>query len=279
MQLERYKKIAGEFFLVLETGKRVSSRLVGFQTNATHLTYADPIFTKLLAHAISLYRLSPQLEETNVELWDMPSACAVARCIIEAHDVLEYIAFAAISEQDREFRLLVWKLHDQQRRSKMLHSMQSTHPEAMPIHNRAAELLNKVEAHPLFQTMNKSIQGHIRSGDAPAFLLSQRDRNVANGVNHQYHTVATMALSQYVHTLPMSVHQLFEFKAGTPEALHLSSMPIQYSLGFMARAIERMVETFPSGAVSLTPEQATVLSVWGAIVQDRVTPSPSSKGA
>lgn len=272
MDVDRYKEILGELEMLIEVGTSVSQRLVGTAPANLHQSYADPIFTKLLCHAISLHKLSPQLDsEITQQLWDMPSACAVARCIIEAHDVLEYIAFGEVSEQERAFRLLVWKLHDQQRRSNMLHSIQSIDPQAIEIHTRAAGLAKEAEAHPWFQNIDKKAQARIRAGDAPSFLLSQRALNKANGVNHEYHVASTMMLSQYVHTLPISVHQLIEFKAGTPEALHMSSMPIQYSLGFLARAIARMVETFPQADQELTEEQLTIFSRWNAVVENGVT--------
>lgn len=266
MDVERYKKIVDELVLLFGVGKKVSERLAGTVPALPHHSYADAIFTKLLAHSASLHKLSPQFGEG--ELWDMPSACAVARCIIEAHDVLEYIALAAVSEQEGAFRRLVWKLHDQQRRSKMLRAMNSTHPEAQAIHARSADLNRTVQNHACFNTLNNSLKKRIVSNDAPAFLLSQREQNQSNGVNHDYHTIATMTLSQHVHTFPMSVHQLFEFKAGAPEALHMSSIPIQYTNGFLARAIGRMVESFPGGAMPLTTQEDAVLTMWRCIVQD-----------
>ncbi|RYX80151.1 hypothetical protein EON83_29840 [bacterium] len=258
--------------MFIELGTQVSQRLVGTEPQSPHHSYADPIFTKLLCHAISLHRLSPQFDPNQAhELWDMPSACAVARCIIEAHDVLEYIALADVPEEERSFRLLVWKLHDQQRRSSMLTSIKSVDPRAQEIHNTAAELKKEAEQHSWFQKINKQQQNRIRSGDAPSYLLPHRELNIANGVNHDYHVSATMMLSQYVHTLPMAVHQLQEFKAGTPEALHLSSMPIQYSLAFLARAIMRMAEVFPHGNLEINNHQTQVFNRWFSVAENGVT--------
>ncbi|MGJ7483973.1 hypothetical protein ACSFA2_01870 [Variovorax sp. LT2P21] len=272
MEVTRYREILGELEIFIELGKQVSLHLVGIEPEHHHCSYADPIFTKLLCHAISLHRLSPQLDQSQgQQLWDMPSACAVARCIIEAHDVLEYIALANISEEERSFRLLVWKLHDQQRRSSMLNSINSHDPRARDIHNKADELQKEAEQHPWFPNINLGYQKRIRSGDAPSYLLSQRELNKANGVNHDYHVAATMMLSQYVHTLPMAVHQLLEFKAGTPEALHLSSMPVQYSLAFLARTITRMAEVFPQGNVEITEQQSDVFSRWLSVSEKGVT--------
>jgi Family of unknown function (DUF5677) len=272
VEAHRYKQIVGELEMFIEIGMQVSQRLVGTEPEHRHHSYADPIFTKLLCHAISLRRLSPQFDpKKEHELWDMPSACAVARCIIEAHDVLEYIALAKIPEEERSFRLLTWKLHDQQRRSRMLNAIKSNDPRAQEIHTRAIALQEEAEQHPFFKKLNPGQRKKIEDGDAPSYLLSQKELNAANGVNHEYHVAATMMLSQYVHTLPMAVHQLQEFKAGTPGALHLSSMPIQYSLAFLARSITRMAEVFPQGNLELDDQQSKIFSQWFAVAAKGVS--------
>lgn len=272
VHMNRYKQIVEELEMFIKLGVQVSQRLVGTVPEHRHHSYADPIFTKLLCHAISLQRLSPQIDpQIEHELWDMPSACAVARCIIEAHDVLEYIALANVSEEERSFRLLVWKLHDQQRRSSMLKSLQSVDPRAHEIHKLALALQKEAEQHPWFQKIQPEQRKRIRTGDAPSYLLSQKKLNAFNGVNHEYHVTATMMLSQYVHTLPIAVHQLKDFKAGTPGALHLSSMPVQYSLAFLARAITRMAEVFAHGNLKINEQQSKVVSQWLAVAKNGVT--------
>ena len=131
MKQERYAEILGEFEALQRLGTAVSNRLVGTVPQARHLSYADLIYTKLLCHAVSLHKLSPQIESSSkYELWDLPSACAIARCIIEVHDVLGYMVFSEVSPEERDFRLILWRLHDQQRRSKMLKSIQSQDPRA-----------------------------------------------------------------------------------------------------------------------------------------------------
>ena len=271
MEIAKYEEILSELEMFISIGTSVSNRLVGTTTNDMHQSYADPIFSKLICHAISLHKLSPQIKKFNsTQIWDVPSACAVARCIIDAYDVLEYIALVNTEELERSFRLLVWRTHDQQRRSHMLHSIQSKNPIALEIHAQANELVRQAEQHPWFSRIEKNIQNRIKNGDAPSFLISHKQLNAANGVNHEYYVSAKMMLSQHVHTFPMATHQLLEFKAGTPEALHLSSMPIQYSLGYLARAIRRMAEMFLHGDLDITDEQSLALEVWIAVVEKGV---------
>ena len=276
MEFDRYGEILGELEMFISVGTAISHRLTGTAIEQAHESYADLIFTKLLCHAISLRKLSPQMDtDAATQLWDMPSACAIARCIVEAHDALGYIALSQVSNEERSFRVLVWKLHDQQRRSKMLQSMQSMNPQAKAIHASARDLAREAEAHPWFAKIDSGHQKKIRDGDAPSFLLSHKELNASNGVNHDYYLAATMMLSQYVHTLPMSVHQLMNFRAGTPEAIRMSSIPIQYSLGFFARAISRIVKVFPHGDQEITDSQMLSFGRWSGVVENGVTESAS----
>jgi hypothetical protein len=274
---DRYVEIFSDFERLLQCGMEISRLLVGTKTVETHLSYADPIFTKLLCHAISLRTLSPTPKQgVGGELWDLPSACAIARCIIEAHDVLCYLVFNAISLEERELRTLIWKLHDKQRRLKMLEAIKSKDPRVEEIREDIKALLEKVTAHPTFSTLSNHHRKKILC-DAPSFLVSQRELNQANSVNHDYHTSATMWLSQYVHTFPMALHQLFDFKAGTPDALRLSSMPIQYSSGFMAKAIVGMASVFPGANINVTADDAFLFSKWCDIVEQGVVSSTSQE--
>lgn len=276
MEISRYSNIIIELETLISAGAHVSTLLVGTMPSQMHQSFSDPIFTKVLCHAISLHRLTPKPVD-DVELWDMPSACAVARCIIEAHDVLEYIALVEIGDEEREFRLLVWQLHDRHRRLKMARALQSNHSGVHEVSMDAMQLSKRIVAHPVFQKIDAGMKTKIRTGDAPAFLLSQRERNKTNGINHDYYNAATMFLSQYVHTTPMSVHQLMQFKAGTADALRMSSMPIQYSLSFLAQAITRMAETFLKGQTVFSPSQAKALSTWCGIARGGVELSSASR--
>lgn len=272
MNEERYIEIFNEFETMLRIGTEISANLAGTFQHEAHLSYADSIYTKLLCHAISLRKLSPQLGiQSEFEIWDLPSACSIARCIIEAHDVLGYIVFSKISPEEREFRLLLWRLHDQQRRSKILVAIKSADTRSDEIHSQANILTNKAIAHSFFLKLPKNLQNKIKAEDSPAFLLSQRELNKANEINQEYHTSTTMWLSQYVHTFPMSLHQLNTFQAGTIEALHLSTLPIQYTLGFFARAITKMAETFCEADIHLNPQEKVLLSKWCFLVKNGVT--------
>lgn len=263
MTPDRYRKLLYEFDALISHARMISDRLVGRSIEQKFLSYSEAIYTKLICHGISLRKLSPSLSSTQTyELWDVASACAVARALIEAYDALAYIAVHQIESSEREFRVLLWELHDEQRRLAMLKKIGSADPRVADICRRVGELSGMLTAHLFYSDTSKEFRRKVARGEAPPVHLSQRDLNAASGINHEYYITATMWLSQYVHTFPFSLSQLMDFRAGQPAALHLSSMPLQYSMAFLAKAIEGMVRIWPEGDVETSEEVGRMLRSW-----------------
>lgn len=268
MSPERYRKLITEFDELVGQAQAVSGKLVGATVDGVR-SYAEAIFTKLICHALSLRKLSPSPDSKEPELWDLSSASAVARALIESYDALAYIAVHEVSESERQFRILLWELHDQQRRLKMLARVGSVDARIPDMKENASLHRQKILAHPIFTSLARDVQAKIRGGDAPPIHTNQRQLNVVSGVNHDYYVSATMFLSQYVHTYPISVHQLMNFRAGEPDALHLASMPLQYVLPFISKAIDGMERIWPTCAVA--PElEAPSFRMWLNIAAEGV---------
>lgn len=268
MTPDRYRQLLGEFDALISHARAISDRLVGRPIKQKSLSYSDAIYTKLICHGISLRKLSPSVDFAQTsELWDVASACAVARALIEAYDALAYISVHQIDPSEREFRVLLWELHDQQRRLAMLEKIGSADPRIADIRNRVGELSTKLTAHSFFFSTSKDVRGKVARGEAPPMHLNQRDLNAASGINHEYYIAATMWLSQYVHTFPFSLHQLMHFRAGEYDALHVSSMPLQYTMPFLAKAMEGMVDVWPEGEVEPSEGVDRILRSWLAIAQ------------
>lgn len=170
---------------------------------------------------------------------------AVARCAIESHDAFFYIAGDQVESNERAFRLRLWELHDKTRRHKMLEAIGSRDPRTEEIRSEAQELHRLVVEDSYFQSLPIGVRKRIMDDDPPPYHSSQRERCMAAGINFDYYNAVTMQLSQYVHTLPFSIHQLFNFRAGSADALALMSLPGQYTLPFLSKAIQGVRELFP----------------------------------
>lgn len=268
MEWSRYSTLVTEYDAIFSSAKTLSDGLKGLVPTTPHQGYAEQIFVKLLAHSITLRQLSPDPErKKSGELWDLASVSAIARSIVETYDALAYIALGEASLEERQFRILLWELHDANRRCKMLEAIGSSDPRYFDIVAKDQKLHERVVAHALFAQLNKSLQKKVQDREPPSYHLSQRERCLAYRINYDYYNAVTMQLSQYVHTLPFAIHQLFNFKASSPEALHLMSLPMQYSVAFLCRAIEGMRLLFPEMTSRSAPFVEQSIAVWSGVVE------------
>ncbi|TXD01944.1 hypothetical protein FTI75_25125 [Burkholderia pseudomallei] len=270
MTPEKYKEILAEFDTLLLHGHALCDRLTDRAFEGLHLAYVDTIYTKLICHGISLRRLSPTLDAQIApqELWDLPSVCAVARSLIEAYDALAYIGAPDISEKEREFRFLVWNAHDQTRRLSMLKKIGSVDARVGEIRQKAAALSEQIEAHECFTNATKDLQARVTRGEP--FHLTQRELNLAHGINHDFYVAATMFLSQYVHTYPFAIHQLMHAKAGDPGSIQLSSMPLRYTMPFIVKAVDAMTALWPDAQAAVSDDLDMLIRQWRHVAEQGV---------
>lgn len=265
-----YRTKVREFDAVLEHGKAVSAALTGITLTTPQASYGEQIFVKLLAHCVALRRLAPDPTQAMPrQLQDLPSMSAVARCVIESHDAFEYVAGHSVNDAERSFRIRLWELHDATRRLKILARLGSTDPAIAGIRADAARLQLALDAHEHMASLPGELQAALRlrlaRNDPPDFHLSRRQRCEMSGVDADWHEAVTMQLSQHVHTLPFSVHQLMQFQAGTPEALRLMAQPLAFALPFLVRVVQAMDQLMPGRAPKPPSRTARTMAVWQAV--------------
>ncbi len=269
MTPKRYRAVLSEYDALIAHATSISERLTGRPIDGQHMPYVDTIFTKLICHGISLRKLSPPAELYQAgEMWDLPSACAVGRALIETYDAMGYIGAVDISASEREFRVLMWEMHDQKRRLEMLERIRSNDPQVEDIRARGNALMKQISSHVFYSELSESAKHRVARGEARH--LTHRELNAANGIDHSYYEATTMFLSQYVHSLPLSLHQLMHLRAGDPEAIRLSSMPLQYAMPFIAKAIERMAMIWPDCEGKRSNELNRLVEEWLAIAANGV---------
>lgn len=262
-----YRTKLREFDAVLEHGRAMAAALAGLALPEPHASYGEQIFIKLLAHCVALRRLAPDPDQPPPrELWDLPSMSAVARCVIETHDAFEYIAGHAVTDSERSFRIRLWELHDATRRLRMLAVIGSTDPAIAGIRADAARLQLALEAHDYIASLpavpQAELRLRLRRNDPPDFHLNRRQRCALSGVNADWHKAVTMELAQHVQTLPYSVHQMFQFQAGTPEALRLMTLPLVFALPFLARTVLAMDALAPGRLPRPPSRTARTMAAW-----------------
>src|SRR5258708_5359989 len=268
--LTRYRDSYDEFASMLAYAVALIEAQAGHKPSGDRDFYAERIFAKLVCHALSLKRLSPSPRPVSPELWDISSTYAIARTLIETYEALAYVSLEALENNEREFRVLLWKLHAQERRREVLRLIASNHPEVSEVEANLAELRQPVLDHPFMQSSGADLARKVRRGEPPPYHLSRAERDARSGIDGDYHTVVIMHLSSHVHTHPFSVHQLLEFHAGDPECLRLMAIPLQYSLAFLAKALIGIRELFSPRVPSASPELVQSLGVWEGVLRKGV---------
>lgn len=262
-----YRSRVREFDAVLEHGKAAAAALNGLPPSAPHVSYGGQIFVKLLSHSLALRRLMPDpTQQPPRDLAELPSLCALARCVIEAHDAFEYIAGHPVTDSERSFRIRLWELHDATRRLKILGGVGSTDPAVTGILADAARLQLALEAHDYMASLpavpQAELRLRLRRSDPPDFHQSRRQRCEMSGVDADWHKAINLQLTQHVLTLPFSVQHLPQFQAGTPEALRLLAMPLLFTLPFLARTLQALDPLLP-GRIPRPPSRtARTMALW-----------------
>ena len=260
---DRYKNVVKEFDLIFDYAKQLSDALVGEVPPTPQHRYAAELFIKLLAHCATLRGISPDpTRQKTSELWDLPSVAAIARCVIESFDAMAYIASRHSESEEKEFRVLLWELHDSNRRFKMLSALGITGDRYFELVTTEQQLHARVVAHPHFTKIGRNHQKKIEARDPPESYVSLKDQCASNGVSHSYYLAVTMHLSQFVHSHPFALHQLSKFQGGSTEALDQMSLPIQYAMAFLSRAIEEWRSIFLNHSLAPSETVAHKIKLW-----------------
>ncbi len=261
-----YRSKVREFDAVLEYGRAVASALAGMTATTARVGYGAQIFIKLLSHCVALRGMAADPNKrTSRELLDIPSLCAISRCVLEAHDAFEYIAGHEITDVERAFRVQLWELQDKTRLLKLV--------DRDDLRADIARRRTALEAHEFFLAMPTRLQAllseRLAKGDPPAFHLNQKTRCAASGVNADWHNTVALQLAQHVHTLPTAMHQLFELQPDTPEALRQMAMPLLIALPLLARLITAMEQLIPGRVPKPPSRTARTMAVWRAVAEGR----------
>lgn len=260
---DTYKAVVEEFDLIFDYAKQLSDSLVGKVAPTPQHRYAADLFIKLLAHCVTLRSISPDPKrQKTAELWDLPSVAAIARCAIESFDAMAYIAAKHCEPEEREFRVLLWELHDSNRRYKMLSALGVSGEQYFELVKKEQLLHTRVMAHAHFAKIGKGHQKKIEARDPPESYVSTKDKCESSGVSHSYYLAVTMHLSQFVHSHPFALHQLSKFQGGSAEALDLMSLPIKYTMAFLSRSIEEWRSIFPNHTLTPSETVARKIKLW-----------------
>ena len=273
----RYIEMRNDLLVVLDYCAAVSNALASHDSTTDREHNAKLIFTKLVGHGISLYRLSPTgkvpAKLGATEFWDVSSLFCICRALVEAFDALAYVSIEEISDDERAFRILLWRLHAEDRKLQALTLIRSGRPEVASLAVEVKRLREQLAASPFMPQIDSSSRSELLGKKIQPFHIRPPERNRRNGVNHEYYMASYILLSAHTHTYPMALQQLTEFQAGDSESLRLIALPTQYAIGFLSKAILGIKGIFHGLIPPPAPSAANAIEVWSAIVKNGISRS------
>ena len=273
---EKYAQARTEFDKLLVYATNLSFETTGLPATSTRIEDASLIFTKIVGHTISVARLLPTglVPKTPgmSEFWDLSSICALIRALIDAYYALAYISIDEISEDEREFRRLLWTMHAESRRHHMLQLIGSTSPDGKVLAEKVSKLKTQIEAHPFIKTLDKEVRKKIQRVECSSHL-THKQLNERFRIDHNYYQAVYVFLSCYVHSFPFSLTQLTDFKAGTGDSLHLISVAVKYCTGFLALAIKGFISVVDCQITPVPDDVKTIIDKWAYVISKGVSDS------
>lgn len=270
----RYSDMRVELHAVLDHCAVVSQASASRDSSTEREHNAKLIFAKLVDHGISLYRLSPSgkvpVELGATEFWDVSSLFCICRALVEAFDALAYVAIEEVSEEERDFRVLLRRLHAEDRKLQALTLLQSIRPEVAGLKAEVDALRRQLEKSSLLEQLDKSSRSAVLGKKIEPFHIRTPERNRRNGVNHEYYMASYILLSAHTHTYPMALQQLAVFEAGESESLRLIALPTQYAIGFLSKALLGVGGIFQALPPPTSSTAKKAIEVWSAIVENGI---------
>ncbi|MBI2485555.1 MAG: hypothetical protein HYW01_01065 [Deltaproteobacteria bacterium] len=232
--------------------------------------YASHIFGKICVTVISILRLLPKsslyVATNNVAIWDISSVSILTRSLIDAYYAFYYLVVDKIDKNESDFRLILWKLHAECERLKMLELIKSSNPRISDIRKNIGQLRKQLEANKFFQSLDSRNKKHYINGKKGIFLThSQISENA--GINPDYYKAVYKDLSNYVHTYPFSISQIALFRAGQPASLALFKPVVDYCSGYLCLAIRDFIKLVPDQLNNFSHHIIETMKHWEYIMR------------
>ncbi len=241
---EKYKLQKEKFERVLKIGipisQSVAGRYVNYKSAMTSILY-----TRLCTTAVSISNLSPNIF-SNCTHWDCVSLFSLTRNLIENYHVFFYFCIEEISQEEWEFRKLLFDLNDTKNRYDMFNFWGE---ENSKIYEKMKlKLLRQIQENMFFKKLDTKKQKSFLNGNN-TFAFSRDEIEERMGNDKLYYKGLYKFLSNQTHTFPMSFSRMSEQQKGkgieSEIEVGYSMLALELSTNYFLEACKNMLNVFP----------------------------------
>lgn len=243
------------------------------------------IFAKICATAIAALKFFPRSKyytaTDGAEIWDISSVCCLTRSLMDCYNSFFYLIIDDVEGPELDFRHILWNLHSECQRLKMLELMglatpggeegelEERDPRLPDLRRSIEEWKSKLMNNVFYQNLNGRVQSDYLSGKKGIFLTNSQISDRA-GIAPSYYKATYIYLSNYVHTYAFSISQIALFRGGDIESLQLFKTVVGYCTGYLCVALRDFVRVFPDQSSALSEEDRELIEDWESILRSIV---------
>jgi hypothetical protein len=212
-------------------------------------------FSLLWLHAMSIRDTLLINRGDETRMWNAPALSVHGRAMQDCFTGLFYFCIENVDKDEREFRDGLWWRHVLYKRSqldtRLVAEMRT--PEITQQLSEERQQLKAVEAaiakSPKLRAIERTNKGMANS------ILKTKDRLFAEdqaavwaraGFDESQFGANWMYLSQYVHSTPLAVYNILQFRAETPSASAAITLPVLLAIWTFSKAVRAATEATPA---------------------------------
>lgn len=261
---EKYLKAVKDLEKIVNTCISLSNNTHKRKVSSWREEYGSYIFAKIVVHSIAVLKMIPNSElfeiPNNFKVLDISSLAVLVRALIETYNVFFYLIIDELDENELDFRFLLWHLHSECERLRMLKLIGSTNPIIADVEKDIENYREKLLNNDFFKSKNSKERTLYRKGEVGISLTNSQISEKA-GISVNFYKSVYKYLSSYTHTFPFSVQQIAVFKADDEESLNIINSLVEISSGYLSFAIRDFVKLFPDQKET-TKDVDDIIKLW-----------------
>jgi len=254
-----------------KTASKLSIATSGREVSTSREAYGSHIFGKICVTGIAILKLLPKstfyFAPNGLEIWDISSVSALSRSLIDSYNIFYYLIIEKVDKDELEFRFILWKLHSECERLKMLEFIGSTSNALDDIKQNIEYLRKELKNNKFYQKLDFKKQRFWGSAEKGVFLTNTKISESA-GIKPNYYKATYKYLSQYVHTYAFSISQLAIFRAGDAESLNRLETIVEYCIVYLCFSIRDFLKVFPDQSSNIPSEIIKTIEDWEYIMRN-----------
>ncbi len=193
--------------LLTEIATDLSMQFEGVNTNNRRKKISTYYLAKLVHNCRSLLKLLYASNNSNIEFFDFSSVASIIRNIIEATNLCWYYCLEDITEQESDFRLMLYDYHDICALLSICENLGFTIDDDQKLKEEKEIIKAKLIDNERFNSLNNDQQKQVKKG-RKATLLNHVDMVNQRNIDVKEFQGIYKLLSTHIHSMPISINSV-----------------------------------------------------------------------